>query len=80
MVELKPANKDAIKLKPGSKRSLKGKKITVKRSISRKSLFSNFNSKSFNRFRCWTCGLYKGDAEICRGCSHRCGLGTWIRS
>ena len=27
-----------------------------------------------SKFKCWTCGLYKGDAELCKSCTHRCGL------
>lgn len=27
------------------------------------------SKKSYNKIYCWTCGLYKGDAELCLSCS-----------
>lgn len=43
--------------------------INKKTKIQRKVIQNNKGRKP-SRFRCWTCGLYQGDADLCKSCKH----------
>jgi len=52
----------SLNLKPKLKINGKNKQVWFKNQSMERS------KKSYSRIYCWTCGLYKGDAELCLGC------------
>ena len=52
----------SLKLKPKLKMNDKNKQHSFKNQLPGRS------KKSHSRIYCWTCGLYKGDAELCLSC------------
>ncbi len=64
--------------KPRNRLQQKKEVPRKKRSIPNKS--SKIQNIKVSKLRCWTCGLYKGDAELCSKCKNRTSLGGWINS
>ena len=51
-------------LKPKAKLKMNGKNTWVR--FNNQSIEKS--KKSYSKIYCWTCGLYKGDAELCLSC------------
>jgi hypothetical protein len=66
-------------LDPKSKtRGLYKRQGRVHHQNNNKKLLRELGQKSMNVIRCWSCGLYKGDNELCIKCSNRKETGAWL--